>query len=89
VPAATALLALLVVFGLVRPALKAAAPQAARRGGQLDAVVGDAEALPTPNVPALPPPRSHERLDGARAMAQQNPAAVAAVVRNWVGSEAS
>jgi flagellar M-ring protein FliF len=89
VPAATALLALLVVFGLVRPALKAASPQGARRGGRLDAVVGDAEALPAPSAPALPPPRSHERLDGARAIAQQNPAAVAAVVRNWVGSEAS
>ena len=90
VPAATALLALLIVFGLVRPALKAASPQAgARRGGQLDAVVGDTEALPAPSAPALPPPRSHERLHGARAIAQQNPAAVAAVVRNWVGSEAS
>ena len=91
VPAAAALLALLVVFGLVRPALKTAAPApAARRGGQLDAVVGDAEALPgDAALPALPPPRANERLDGARSMAQQNPAAVAAVVRNWVSGEAA
>ncbi|HEX7383680.1 MAG TPA: flagellar basal-body MS-ring/collar protein FliF, partial [Burkholderiaceae bacterium] len=49
VPAAAGLLALLVVFGLVRPALKAAAPaRAEARGARLDAVVGGAEALPAP-----------------------------------------
>jgi flagellar M-ring protein FliF len=89
VPAGTLLLALLVLLGLVRPALKAAT--APRRGARLDAVVGDTEALPggQAGLPVLPPPRSHERLDSARSIAKQNPAAVAAVVRNWVGSEAS
>jgi flagellar M-ring protein FliF len=87
VPTASALLALLVLFGLVRPALKTAR-SAPPRGGQLDAVVGDAESLPEGRpLPSLPPPRSNERLNGARSIAQQNPAAVAAVVRNWVGTE--
>ncbi|HSN34246.1 MAG TPA: flagellar basal-body MS-ring/collar protein FliF [Ideonella sp.] len=88
VPAAAGLLALLVVFGLLRPVLRSAAtPRAAQRGARLDAVVGDVEALPAPA--ALPAAQSGARLDGARTLAQQNPAAVAAVVRNWVNGQAT
>lgn len=92
VPAAMALIAMLVVFGLIRPALKAAIPPPpAIRGGRVDALVDDTESLPAPltaNTPAaLPAPRSNDKIEGARAIAKQNPAAVAAVVRGWVNGE--
>lgn len=88
VPGALAFVALLVFFGMVRPALKAMlAPPAPVVGQTVDAVVDDAEALPAPETPpALPAPRANDRLNDARAIAKENPAAVAAVVRNWVGS---
>ncbi len=88
VPGALAFVALLVFFGMVRPALKAMlAPPAPVVGQTVDAVVDDAEALPAPETPpALPAPRTNDRLNDARAIAKENPAAVAAVVRNWVGS---
>ena len=37
---------------------------------------------------ALPAPRSTDRLDSARAVAKQNPAAVANIVRDWVKGDA-
>ncbi len=89
-PAALALVALLIVMGLVRPALKAAlAPPA--RGAQLHIV---ADETAPPNEPsraaaALPAPRSTQRLDTARAVAKQNPAAVASIVRGWVNGESA
>ena len=90
VPAALALVAILLFFGMVRPALKAAltplpapgASSAAARGAKLSAVVDDEQSLP-----ALPAPRSNEHLAGARALALQNPAAVASIVRDWVHGE--
>ncbi len=94
VPAAAVLVALLVFFGLVRPALKAAIapppPPAAELtplgpGGRLDTVVADAEALPVPSrLPALEAPQSDERLERARQLAKDNPAAVAGILRDWV-----
>jgi flagellar M-ring protein FliF len=82
-PAALALVALAVVFGLLRPAVKGlAAPAKAR---QLDAMVADELALPAP--PALEPPKSFEKLTGARTLAKDNPAAVANIVRGWVSKE--
>ena len=89
-PAALALVALMILFGLVRPALKAALAAPAR-GSPLH-VVAD-ESLPLPAgaraAMALPAPRSTERLDSARAVAKQNPAAVAGIVRGWVNGETS
>ena len=84
VPAALAFVALLVFFGLVRPGLKAmmAAPKVLP-GSTLDAVADEPEALP-----ALPPPRPNEHLENARLMARQNPAAVAGILRGWVGTDA-
>jgi flagellar M-ring protein FliF len=82
-PAALALVALMIVFGLVRPALKTAAPQAPAPGARMHVVADDA--LPRPVMPpALAAPNSSQRLDGARALAKQNPAAVAGIVREWV-----
>jgi len=92
VPAALALVAMLLFFGMVKPALKAAlvalpAPGAAATSGPgstLTAVVDDEQSLP-----ALPAPRSSEHLAGARALAMENPAAVASIVRDWVNGEAA
>ena len=78
------LIGLLVFFGLVRPALKAAlAPVPAVPGATLTAVVDDMQVLP-----ALPAPKSVEHLAQAKALAKENPAAVAGIVRGWVSGEA-
>jgi flagellar M-ring protein FliF len=89
VPAGLAFVALLAFLGLVRPALKAALPQPGRpaeggAGANLQAVVDDPQELP-----ALPAPRSVEHLNNARALARENPAAVAGIVRGWVSGEAA
>ena len=77
-PAALTLVALLLIFSLVRPALKAAlAPPPAPVGGQLDAVVADAETLPDPDGghrPALAGPTTQDKLAAARQLAKENPA---------------
>ena len=85
VPAGLALIAILVFFGLVRPALKAAlAPLAAPGpGATLTAIVDDEQVLP-----ALPAPKHVEHLAQAKALAKDNPAAVAGIVRGWVSGEA-
>ena len=94
VPGALTLLALIVVFGAVRPALKAAQP--AKPVRQFDAVVDDMQALPAPGVagapgalPALEAPAVDLRLDQARALAKENPAAMANIVRSWSAKEAA
>jgi flagellar M-ring protein FliF len=88
VPLALAFVAMLVFFGLVRPALKAslapARPAAAATGNNLQAVVDDPQ-----DLPALPAPKSVAHLNGAKALARDNPAAVAGIVRNWVSGEAA
>ena len=88
-PAALVLVALLIVFGLLRPALKAAlapAPAAAARGG-VNLVADDAVSLPAGTPPRLEAPRHAEQLESARSVAKQNPAAVANIVRDWVKGE--
>ncbi len=92
VPAGLALLGLIVFFGMIRPAMKAALapPPPPAPGQQLTAVVDDDTALPEPGTPAaLPAPKSSEHLDAARALAKENPAAVANIVRGWVSGEAA
>ena len=89
VPMGLALVALLVFFGLVRPTLKAALATPPGRpapepGSMLSTVVDDDQILP-----ALPPPKSAEYLERARALAKQNPAAVAGIVSGWVNGEAA
>ncbi|WKB54495.1 flagellar basal-body MS-ring/collar protein FliF [Eleftheria terrae] len=93
IPGALTLLALIIVFGVIRPAIKAAnppPPEPARPA--LDAVVADTEVLPpldgAPGAPMLAAPVATERLDHARQLARDNPAAVANIVRNWVSKEA-
>ena len=84
VPLGLALVAMLVFFGVLRPALKVAlAPKPAPApGAALTAVVDDRNELP-----ALPAPKSIEYLAGARALAKDNPAAVAGIVRGWVNGD--
>ena len=88
VPAALALVALIVVFGLVRPALKAIAPPPApKRGAQLDAVVADEPGGGGALLPALEAPKNEDKLERARARARDNPVAVAGLVRGGVSGE--
>lgn len=89
VPGALALVALAVIFGLLKPALKAAQAPKAPVGTQLDVVAGDEEqaARPLPILPVLEAPRVSSQLEGARKLAKDNPAAVANIVRGWVSGE--
>ncbi|MDB5893934.1 MAG: flagellar M-ring protein FliF, partial [Rhodoferax sp.] len=102
-PVGTVLLALLVMFGLIRPGIKAMnAPKIAgsepalagalgAAGGQLDAMVGDdaqRPALAGPGVVETLAPTPHQvRLDDARLLARSNPVAVASIVKNWINGE--
>ncbi|MDB5848730.1 MAG: flagellar M-ring protein FliF, partial [Rhodoferax sp.] len=100
-PVGTVLLAALVLFGLVRPGLKAvnapkpvvaeAGADGALPGGQLDAMVADdalRPALTGPDGVQVLAPTDHQiRLDDARALARSNPIAVANIVKNWVNGE--
>ncbi len=87
-PFALALVALVVVFKLVKPAMTQLLappppPPPPPPGSQLDEVVAD-------SPPALPPPdepKYASKVEAARAMARQNPAAVASIVRGWVNGE--
>jgi flagellar M-ring protein FliF len=91
-PAALVLVALMAVFGFVRPALKAAlpAPSPAQPGQQLNVVADNAVSLPgASNTPLLEAPRTAEHLAAARQAAKDNPAAVAGIVRGWVKGEES
>lgn len=90
VPGSLALVALAVIFGLIRPAMRAAAqPEPAPLGTQLDVVADDDEGKPLPLLPVLEAPKVSSQLEGARKLAKENPAAVANIVRGWVSGEAS
>lgn len=82
-PVGAVLLALVVLFGVVRPVLKAMqAPPAP----QLDALLDDDLELGLAD-PIKKGPRVQERLlEEARKLARENPAAVAGIVKNWIGT---
>ena len=90
-PAALALVALVIVFTLVRPALKTLlAPPAASEpalGAQLNEVVDGAVSAEQDAQKLLLAQTQLQRLENARAMARSNPAAVAHIVRGWVSGE--
>ena len=90
-PAALAMVALLIVLSLVRPALNAATASAAAAAAAAPRlhVVADDAGPRAGAMPALEAPRNSEHLEGARAIAKQNPAAVANIVRTWVNGEAA
>ena len=84
-PAGLALVAVLVFFGLLRPAVKTAfTPRLPAPGTRIDAMVDDAQTLE-----ALPAPAYLRQLEGAKLLAKDNPAAVAGIVRGWVGGQAA
>jgi flagellar M-ring protein FliF len=85
-------------LGLVRPALKAMAQPPAiamegreSTGGQLDAI--EAEQPERPQIAALTvsdpahPSASEMRLEDARKLTRDNPAAVANIVKAWINGE--
>jgi flagellar M-ring protein FliF len=82
-PAALVLVALIFLFGFVKPALKGTPAQ----GGKLNVVADNAVALPSGSPPMLEAPRTQEHLATARNVAKENPAAVANIVRGWVKAE--
>jgi flagellar M-ring protein FliF len=86
VPAALVLVALLVVSGVIKPALKAAAGPTT--GRQLNTVVADAPTATPAAALALSAPTADKQLTDARELAKQNPAAVAHIVRDWVSKDA-
>jgi len=85
-PLGLAIVAVLVFFGLVRPAVKstfsARPAQLGRAGTRIDAVVDDEGSYPPPQLAA---PGYLRQIEGAKALAKENPAAVAGIVRGWVG----
>lgn len=94
VPTALVLVALIAVFGMVRPAIRAAYPpppppadEKAEAGAQLDEVAEENLVLGHDGLPALEAPLSNEKLERARLLARENPTAVASIVRNWVNGE--
>jgi flagellar M-ring protein FliF len=98
-PMGTLALAALVFLGAIRPALTSVvrpapsvSPESAGPGGQLDALEGD-----TPERPQLMAPASvqdaaqvsasEQRLEDARKLTRDNPAAVANIVKAWMNGE--
>ena len=93
VPVGLAVVALIVFFGMVRPALKVAfaPPPAPVPGEQVSTVVDDAEVLPAfdgKDMKALPSPQFNQSLEQARQTAKQNPTAAANIVSGWVSGGA-
>lgn len=94
-PAALALVALVIISKLLRPAMNElmAPPPVHKPGDQLDEVVGegDVEPPPAPRPPpkVLMPPGNSDKVEAARMLAKSNPAAVANIVRGWVNGESA
>lgn len=86
VPAGLTVVALLIVFSVIRPALRQIEPPPAP---QVDVVADEVEKLPAPEVEVITntPPKAELQLADARVLAKQNPAAVANIVRGWVSGE--
>jgi flagellar M-ring protein FliF len=92
VPLAFVAIALIAVFGMIRPAIKAAAPlpPEEKSAETVDEVVDDVELLPgSQGMPKLEAPLHNEKLDRARALARDNPVAVANIMRDWMTGEAA
>ena len=89
-PLALGLVALVIVFKLIKPALSAvmAPPPPPETGSSLNEVV-DGDTGPAGQASLMAPRLTlhNEKLLAARAMAKQNPAAVASIVRGWVNGE--
>ena len=87
VPAALTLIAGMLLFGVVRPALRKEVVEPLPAESKLDAVVDDAQDLPVTDEAtqlALDGPRFDKQLADARLMAMENPSALAGMLRGWV-----
>ena len=88
-PLGTLLLAVLVLFGVIRPALKSLATP---RRPQLDAMLSEEpdrpqlEASEEAAKPTGPTP-GERALEDARKLTRDNPAAVAGIVKGWISGE--
>ena len=92
VPAALTLMALMLLLGVIRPALKREPPPAPLPALGLNAVVDDAQALPGSVEQAqlaLDGPKLEKQLADARQMARDNPVAMANLLRGWVNGDAA
>ncbi|MBB4843552.1 flagellar M-ring protein FliF [Paucibacter oligotrophus] len=99
VPLALVAVALIAVFGMVRPAIRAANPPPPApaedkdaEGNELHAVVDDENQLPAlghGGLPALEAPLTNDKLERARLLARENPIAVANIMRSWMTGEAA
>ncbi|HEX7638136.1 MAG TPA: flagellar basal-body MS-ring/collar protein FliF [Burkholderiaceae bacterium] len=91
VPAGLTLVALAVLFGLVRPAVMAAlAPPAKKDDESAEGVHEVVEDSPEESLPEiLEAPQMAKKLESARQLAKDNPTAVANIVREWVNGEAT
>lgn len=91
VPLSFVAVALIAVFGLIRPALRAAkAPEPESKAEAVHEVVDDEELLPgSPGMPRLEAPINSEKLERARTLARDNPVAVANIVRDWMTGESA
>lgn len=95
-PVGTLLFGMLVLLGVIRPALKALATPQPRRAtsiGQLDAVESEEPERPQLAAPAKKnepagPTVGELALDDARKLTRDNPAAVANIVKSWINGEA-
>ena len=98
-PLGMLVLAAMVFFGVIRPALRALAqPQLspaalaeAQRGAQLDALEAEEPERPQLTGPAAVPQATEPelRLEDARKLTRDNPAAVANIVKTWMNGEAA
>jgi flagellar M-ring protein FliF len=89
-PLALAVMGLVLVLGVIRPALKPAFVAAKEETGQqLNEVVADEPELPAlaSSTPLSLAPPSTPTLDSVRALAKTNPAAVANVLRGWTNGD--
>ncbi|WP_108627138.1 flagellar basal-body MS-ring/collar protein FliF [Acidovorax sp. 107] len=96
-PVGAVLFAALVLMGLVRPALKGAAPAKAGgaksvAGGQLDALEAETPERPALAAPVrkdevLPATPEQLRLEDARTLAKENPVAVANILKTWLNGD--
>ena len=98
-PVGTLALGALVLLGVIRPAMKAMAQprttpitEVDSRANQLDALEADQPERPQLAAPAVPeqlgPTASELRLEDARKLTRDNPAAVANIVKAWINGEA-
>lgn len=97
-PLGTLLLAMLVLFGFIRPAMaslgKAPAARSTaveERRPQLDAIEAEQPVRPQLSAPPTEPAQASVgelRLEDARKLTRDNPAAVANIVKAWINNEA-